>query len=299
MEIMLSDNKETIMLLDENYTNEINNKIQLENISETSNGSVVICSILINQTNCLNESSFTNNNFYNELPPVRDSLGIVIPISIIYCLIFITGVVGNISTCIVISRNKSMHTATNYYLFSLAISDFILLVSSVPVEIFIIWYKYPYVFGETFCILRGILAEASANATVLTVLTFTVERYVAICHPFLSHTLSKLSRAVKLIIAVWIVSFAYAIPQALQFGVVKIMNVEQCVVTKVIIQHSFELSTFLFFFAPMTLITALYILIGLKLRASTRMKRDNGSMQKRYHNTTQSTRRVIKMLGKL
>lgn len=133
----------------------------------------------------------------------------------------------------------------------------------------------------------------------LDILVFTVERYVAICHPFLSHTLSKLSRAVKLIILVWIVSFAYAIPQALQFGVVKIMNVEQCVVTKVIIQHSFELSTFLFFFAPMTLITVLYILIGLKLRASTKMKRENGSMQKRYHNTTQSTRRVIKMLGKL
>uniref|UniRef100_A0A336LQE0 CSON000692 protein n=1 Tax=Culicoides sonorensis TaxID=179676 RepID=A0A336LQE0_CULSO len=237
-----------------------------------------------------NESQFVDDS------PVRDSLGIVIPITIIYCLIFVTGVVGNICTCIVISKNKSMHTATNYYLFSLAISDFVLLVSSVPVEMFIIWYKHPYVFGETFCILRGVAAEASANATVLTILVFTIERYVAICHPFLSHTLSKLSRAVKLIIIVWIVSFAYAIPQALQFGVVKIMNVERCVVTRVIIQHSFELSTFLFFFAPMTLITVLYILIGLKLRASTRMKRENGSMQKRIHSTTQSTRRVIKML---
>lgn len=273
----------------------------VENVSAMNNNNQNIwptSCLLWNHTDCINESQYGDENDLINQTPVRDSLGIVIPITIIYCLIFVTGVIGNICTCIVISRNKSMHTATNYYLFSLAISDFVLLVSSVPVEMFIIWYKYPYVFGETFCILRGVLAEASANATVLTILVFTVERYVAICHPFLSHTLSKLSRAVKLIIIVWIVSFAYAIPQALQFGVVKIMNVEQCVVIKVIIQHSFELSTFLFFFAPMTLITVLYILIGLKLRASTKMKRDNGSMQKRYHNTTQSTRRVIKMLGK-
>lgn len=68
--------------------------------------------------------------------PQRDPLYIVIPITVIYMLIFVTGIVGNISTCIVISKNKSMHTATNYYLFSLAISDFLLLISGVPQEVY-------------------------------------------------------------------------------------------------------------------------------------------------------------------
>lgn len=40
--------------------------------------------------------------------------------------------------------------------------------------------------------------------------------------------------------------------------------------------HSFEISTFLFFVAPMTLITVLYILIGLRLRRSNRLKRGYG-----------------------
>lgn len=61
--------------------------------------------------------------------PVRDSLYIVIPLTVIYSLIFLTGMVGNVITCVVISRNKSMHTATNYYLFSLAVSDLLLLLS--------------------------------------------------------------------------------------------------------------------------------------------------------------------------
>lgn len=45
-----------------------------------------------------------------------------------YCLLFLTGVTGNISTCIVIARNSYMHTVTNYYLFSLAVSDVLTLI---------------------------------------------------------------------------------------------------------------------------------------------------------------------------
>jgi len=41
----------------------------------------------------------------------------------VYLLILMTGVVGNVITCVVIVRNSYMHTATNCYLFSLAISD--------------------------------------------------------------------------------------------------------------------------------------------------------------------------------
>ena len=46
----------------------------------------------------------------------------------VYGLIFISGTVGNICTCIVIVRNSYMQTATNYYLFSLAISDVLILI---------------------------------------------------------------------------------------------------------------------------------------------------------------------------
>jgi hypothetical protein len=48
-------------------------------------------------------------------------------LTVIYLVIFIAGVLGNVVTCIVIAKNKSMHTAVNYYLFSLAISDLCLL----------------------------------------------------------------------------------------------------------------------------------------------------------------------------
>lgn len=245
------------------------------------------------------------DNITENFGPKRDPLYVVIPITFIYMLIFVTGVVGNISTCIVIYKNKSMHTATNYYLFSLAVSDFLLLISGVPQEVYIIWSKYPYVFGEVFCVVRGLMAETSANATVLTITSFTVERYLAICHPFLQHTMSKLSRAVRLIIIVWIISVLLAVPLALQFGITNNHGVDSCEIKRVIIEHSFELSTILFFVTPMSIITVLYVLIGLKLRSSCLMKRENGvSIQRRTHvnscrqQTSLGTRRVLKMLGK-
>lgn len=52
---------------------------------------------------------------------------LVIPLTLAYVTIYVTGVVGNVITCTVIVKNAAMHTSTNYYLFSLAISDLILL----------------------------------------------------------------------------------------------------------------------------------------------------------------------------
>lgn len=142
------------------------------------------------------------------------------------------------------------------------------------------------------------------------VTAFTIERYFAICHPFLAHTMSKLSRAVKYIFLIWILSISFAVPQAIQTGIVQAENGNSwCTIVeeRVLIKHSFELATVLFFFAPMSLITVLYILIGVKLRSSTMMKRENGSAVQRNNNlttnnhqyATQSTKRVLKMLGKL
>ncbi|KAG5670529.1 hypothetical protein PVAND_000787 [Polypedilum vanderplanki] len=238
----------------------------------------------------------------------RDPFYVIIPITLIYAIILISGFIGNISTCIVISRNKAMHTATNYYLFSLAVSDFMLLISGAPMELYHIWYKHEFIFGEAFCILRNAINEMSANATVLTITAFTIERYVAICHPFLSHTMSKLSRAIKFIFLIWIVSIAFATPQAIQTGIViNDFNQTWCTIVqeRVLIQHSFELATIFFFFAPMTLISVLYMLIGMKLRSSTLIKRENGNVVRNNNNlhctstqsnTSQSTKRVLKML---
>ncbi|XP_012276499.1 pyrokinin-1 receptor-like [Orussus abietinus] len=259
----------------------------------------------------LNVSHAVTEYLKTEEASRRDSLYVVLPVTIIYVAIFFTGVIGNVSTCVVIARNRSMHTATNYYLFSLAISDLLLLISGLPPEMYYIWSHFPYVFGEVFCIIQGFAAETSANATVLTITAFTVERYVAICHPFISHTMSKLSRAVKFVVAIWLLALCLAIPQAIQFGVVynydrngtAIEDSARCTVKWEILAHAFETSTLLFFAVPMTIITVLYVLIGIKLRKSkllTAVKRNsvNNSLNHSEYSRRKcaAQRNVIRML---
>ena len=50
-------------------------------------------------------------------------LSTIIPISVVYALFFLIGVLGNVSTCLVIYKNKYMQTPTNVYMANLAIAD--------------------------------------------------------------------------------------------------------------------------------------------------------------------------------
>lgn len=85
----------------------------------------------------------------------RDPPHIIIPLSVMYVIVFVFGLLGNISTCIVIGRNRQMRTATNFYLFSLACSDLLLLISGLPLELHKIWFPYPYPFNEATCVIQG------------------------------------------------------------------------------------------------------------------------------------------------
>ncbi|VEN52817.1 unnamed protein product, partial [Callosobruchus maculatus] len=233
-------------------------------------------------------------------------ISLVVPFTAIYAVIFVTGVVGNIGTCTVIARNKHMQTATNCYLFSLACSDLLLLLSALPPEMYRLWSSDKYIFGEAFCIMQGFFAETSANASVFTITAFTVERYLAICHPFLSHTMSKLSRAVRYIAGIWITAMVLAIPQAIQFGVLEEFRNgkerSECTLARPLSGHAFEISTFIIFVGPMTLITILYVLIAVQLRKTQQITAHRGSRnlhqaKKRHPRTTNGQRRVIKMLS--
>lgn len=79
----------------------------------------------------------------NNLGPKRLPLNWIIPLTAVYALIFLTGLVGNICTCLVIARNQYMQTATNCYLFNLAIADMLtLLVAAVVIAFFVCWAPF-------------------------------------------------------------------------------------------------------------------------------------------------------------
>lgn len=259
--------------------------------------------------------NFTNSSISEEelllarLGPRRKDLTSVIFLLVIYLLIFVSGTFGNICTCIVIIRNHYMQTTTNYFLFSLAVSDVLILIFGLPQEAYTIWEAYPWRFGKEFCIFKAMLSEVTSYASVLTITAFTVERYVAICHPLKSHKLTDLGLTIKIIIGIWIFSLLCAIPYPIHTRIFYYVNYPE---TNTPIPDSlscnippqwqarmgimFQVSSFLFFIIPMTLITVLYILIAVTLRRTTLNRAGSEDSTRGNGTSSHSIKVVLRML---
>ncbi|XP_076079295.1 pyrokinin-1 receptor-like [Mytilus galloprovincialis] len=235
----------------------------------------------------------------------RKDIGSVVVLTVIYAGVFILGIIGNLSTCVVIARSPYMHTVTNYYLFSLAISDLLILIMGLPPELYSIWEAYPWRFGEGFCIFRTFFIEMMSYSSVLTITAFTVERYIAICHPIKAQTLSNLPRAIRIICVIWILAAIFAIPYPVHtrlyhyvpyngtyLSASLVCNIPLKWLTQM--KHVFQMSTFVFFIFPMALISIMYILIGRALSQSDFQPKNNSN--DKHSTKTRARNAVIKML---
>ncbi|XP_024082534.1 thyrotropin-releasing hormone receptor-like, partial [Cimex lectularius] len=128
-------------------------------------------------------------------------------------IIFVVGVLGNAMVVLVVSRVRALHSPTNCYLVSLAIADSVVLVASVPNEI-LSYYLVgnQWVWGDVGCSLFIFCQNLGINASSLSLVAFTVERYIAICHPMTAHKMCTTGRAKKITLAVWLTATVYCSP---------------------------------------------------------------------------------------
>ncbi|KAL0134802.1 hypothetical protein PUN28_001520 [Cardiocondyla obscurior] len=243
------------------------------------------------------------------LGPKYLSFKLMIPLTIIYIMIFITGVFGNVITCIVIVRNSFMQTATNYYLFSLAISDLTLLILGLPNELGVFWQQYPWSLGTMLCKTRAYVSEMSSYVSVLTIVAFSVQRYLAICHPLHVYSISSLERSTRIIVAVWLIAMVAAIPFAIY---TKVNFVEyppesgnysaDSAICGMLLPDMpkfplYELSCIVFFLIPMFIIFVLYTRMGLQIKSRT--KKALGPIENAFVHGAhrQSRKSIVRMLS--
>ena len=128
--MMEADTFRSVYFLVANETND-----DPDSLSGDSNNSAIAASGLTPINNSNNNTPDVELLLTSLIGARRKDLTSVAALTFVYCLLFLTGVIGNVSTCIVIARNSYMHTVTNSYLFSLAVSDVLTLI-----------------FGELFCV---------------------------------------------------------------------------------------------------------------------------------------------------
>ncbi|XP_040292702.1 neuromedin-U receptor 2 [Bufo bufo] len=206
--------------------------------------------------------------------PKRSRLSM--PMTLVYAVIFLVGVSGNMLVCLVILKNHNMRTPTNYYLFSLAVSDLLVLLLGMPLEVYEMWSNYPFLFGAWGCYFKTVLFETVCFASILSVTTVSVERYVAIMHPFQAKLKSTRRRALRILITLWIFSILFSIPNTSTHGILLqyfpngslVPDSATCTVVQPLWIYNciIQVTSLLFYVLPMGVISVLYCLMGIKLR---------------------------------
>ncbi|XP_033097852.1 cysteinyl leukotriene receptor 2-like [Anneissia japonica] len=138
---------------------------------------------------------------------------VILPV--IWPIIIIVGLLGNIATIIVFLRVKQMKTPLNVYLVSLAFSDSLFL--TIAPILFLRSYvesDYHDSFDQGdvtsyFCKPVVFVIDTSFQISNFMILCVTAERYLAICKPFKYRESATRRRALKISLTVWILVSLY------------------------------------------------------------------------------------------
>lgn len=168
--------------------------------------------ILDNETELVSEEDLdVNTDIYSK-----------VFVTVIYVLLFVIGCLGNSITLYTLLTKKSLQnlqSTVHYHLASLAISDLLILILCMPIELYnFIWVHHPWAFGEAVCKGYYFMRDGCSYATAFNIASLSVERFMAICHPFKAKSIMSRSRTKKLISAMWVASFLLATPMLFTMG---------------------------------------------------------------------------------
>ncbi|KAM3839380.1 neurotensin receptor type 1-like isoform 2-T2 [Vipera latastei] len=179
-------------------------------------------SVLPEAVNLSNSSGLGSRLPNEEDLDVNTDIYSKVMVTVIYLALFLLGTIGNSITAYTLVRKKSLQnlqSTVHYHLASLAFSDLLIFLLCMPIELYnFIWVHHPWAFGNDVCKGYYFLRDACTYATALNIASLSVERYMAICHPFKAKSIMSRSRTKKFISCIWVASFLLAIPMILIMG---------------------------------------------------------------------------------
>uniref|UniRef100_UPI00398EE8F2 neurotensin receptor type 1 n=1 Tax=Pristiophorus japonicus TaxID=55135 RepID=UPI00398EE8F2 len=233
----------------------------------------------------LQSDDYPDSNRTNVVPAAEDSdldvntdVYSKVAVTLIYIGLFLFGCLGNSITMYTLARKKTLQnlqSTVHYHLANLAFSDLLILLLCMPIELYnFIWVHHPWAFGDAVCRGYYFLRDACTYATALNIASLSIERYLAICHPFKAKTLMSSSRTKKLISAIWFLSFLLATPMIFTMGekyANSVPDPDDLICTTIVeestVKTVIQVNAFFSFVVPMVIISVLNTIIANQLIA--------------------------------
>ncbi|XP_050312828.1 tachykinin-like peptides receptor 99D isoform X2 [Anthonomus grandis grandis] len=134
--------------------------------------------------------------------------------SILYAGMVIVATGGNLIVIWIVLAHKRMRTVTNYFLLNLSVAD--TMVSTLNVTFNYVYMLYSHwPFGELYCKISQFIAVLSVCASVFSLMSISIDRYMAIMTPLKP----RMSRAMTLILALftWVMGIVIGMPSLLYY----------------------------------------------------------------------------------
>lgn len=170
----------------------------------------------------------------------------------------------------VILRNRKMRTVTNYFLANMAIADFCVGVFCVlPVMYYQLWYYWPL--GDFMCRAYVFVSGASYTASVLILMTVSVERFLAVNYPMKVKQIITSGRLRIATIVIWGIAVGNNVPKTIMFRLLKYHDgYYLCLIDPSINISVYDVTNFcVWYIVPLCIITGLYTKIGITLWRSS------------------------------
>ncbi|KAM8870707.1 opioid receptor, delta 1b [Spinachia spinachia] len=138
------------------------------------------------------------------------SLTIAVCITALYSLICAVGLLGNVLVMFGVVRYIKLKTATNIYIFNLALAD-ALATSTVPFQS-AQYLMDTWPFGEVLCKVVVAIDYYNMFTSIFTLTMMSVDRYIAVCHPVRALDFRTPAKAKLINVCIWMLSSAVAVP---------------------------------------------------------------------------------------
>ncbi|CAH8834116.1 unnamed protein product [Trichobilharzia szidati] len=176
-------------------------------------------------------------------------------------------VFGNVLVVLSVLRDQSLHTATNYFIVSLAIADISLAIIVMPVASWVEADNGKWRFGTVLCDIFIMFDVLLCTASILNLAAISMDRYVAVTRPITYAQHSKNIRVGITIAMTWLLSFLIALPIACGLNNAPYRNLEVCVMY---IPEYIIASSIGSFYVPCTIMIVLYYQVFKAIRSRTK-----------------------------